>query len=196
MDGVESRPSPAEITSYFNGYPVSNGVMVLLGVEEAQNYYLERVTSGNWGWLRVFNPLINEKTIIGDDAYATAEEVLNTDAQVVILSNADTAATYREAGINVFSVSAGNTIPGFWESIRVTAQLFGGEAEERAEAYIQYAQDTMDMVEERLAERSRGGAPHRLLHRRNHPLYHVARRELHRGVRGGRRRGAVHLRRD
>lgn len=151
MDGVEVTV-PSEITSYFNGYPVSNGVMVLLGVEEAQNYYLERVTSGNWGWLRVFNPLINEKTIIGDDAYATAEEVLNTDAQVVILSNADTAATYREAGINVFSVSAGNTIPGFWESIRVTAQLFGGEAEERAEAYIQYAQDTMDMVEERLAD--------------------------------------------
>ena len=150
MDGNEVEV-PYPITSYFNAYPVSNGVMVLLGVQEAQMYYLERMTGKNWGWLREFNPLINERTIIGTDANATAEEVLNTDAQVVIISNKATAETYREAGITVFSVSAGNTIDGFRKSIKKTAELFGEEAMAKAEAYVAYSEELQAMVEERIA---------------------------------------------
>ena len=150
MDGLEMEV-PYTITSYFNAYPVSNGVMVLLGTQEAQNYYLERMIGTNWGWLQEFNPLIKQKTIIGTDANATVEEVLNTDAQVVIISNKTTAASYREAGITVYSVSAGNTIEGFWKSLQVTADLFGGDAIDKANAYIEYAKELKEMVEKRVA---------------------------------------------
>ncbi len=150
MDGIEVEV-PYHITSYFNGYPVSNGVMVLLGVQDAQMYYLDRVTRPNWAWLREFNPLINQRTIIGNDATVTVEELLNTDAQVVIISNKATAQSYREAGLTVFSVTAGNTIEGFWNSVKKSAELFGDEAMARADAYVDYAKEIKEMVEKRVA---------------------------------------------
>lgn len=90
MDGNEVTV-PYEITDCFNAYPVSNGIMALLGVEDTQSYYLPRVSSPNWAWLRVFNSLINEKPQIGEDASVSAEELLTIAPQVVILSNAETA---------------------------------------------------------------------------------------------------------
>ena len=150
MDGNEVTV-PYEITDCFNAYPVSNGIMTLLGVEAAQSYYLPRVSSGNWAWLRVFNPLINEKPQIGEDASVSAEELLTIAPQVVILSNAETAQTYRDAGLNVFSVRA-KTTDEFLEAVIKTGELFGDAAKAKAEAWADYYRSNIELVAERIKD--------------------------------------------
>lgn len=148
MDGV-AVTVPQEIKSFFNGFPVSNGFMALLGVSEAQSHYLPRMGTASWGWLHVFNPLILQRPTIGTDAMASAEEVLTINPDVIIMANKDTAEAYRAAGLEVFSVRTVTTET-FLQSIVLTGELFGGAAAERAESYVRYYQENIDLAAERL----------------------------------------------
>ena len=150
MEGNEVEV-PQTITNCFDGYPVNVGVMALLGVTDANQYVLPRVKGENWEWLRELDPSLNDKPTIGDDAMASAEEVLTIDPDVVILSNKDTAATYREAGIDVFSVRS-TTVEEFLESVRKTGELFGEEELAEAERFSDYYLGNIEFVQERVAD--------------------------------------------
>lgn len=142
---------PSDITNAFNGYPVNCGIMSMLGASDSEQYYLPRLMSDNWEWLRELDPSIEGKPTIGDDAMASAEEVLTIDPDVVLLANDDTAATYREAGITPFMVNA-KTTDEFLESVVKTGELFGGEAESKAREFADYYRENIDFVQERIAD--------------------------------------------
>lgn len=142
---------PAIITNCFDAYPVNVGIMALLGATEAQPYILPRIKSDNWEWLRELDPSLNDKQTIGDDATASAEEVLTINPEVVVISNKDTAATYREAGINVFMVTSATT-DDFLESVRKSGELFGESSLDEAQAFTDYYQSNIDLVAERVSD--------------------------------------------
>ena len=142
---------PSDITNAFNGYPVNCGIMSMLGASDTEQYYLPRLMSDNWEWLRELDPSIEGKPTIGDDAIASAEEVLTIDPDVVLLANDDTAATYREAGITPFMVNA-KTTDEFLESVVKTGALFGDDAESKAQEFADYYQENIDFVQERIAD--------------------------------------------
>ena len=141
---------PAELGNVFNGYPVNCGIVSMLGASDAMPYYLPRLMSPNWAWLRELDPSIAGKPTIGEDAMASAEEVLGIDPDVVILSNKDTAATYTEAGIPVFSVNAATT-DDFLKAVVKTGELFGEEYAQKAQDFADYYQANIDLVAERVA---------------------------------------------
>ena len=49
---------PSDITNAFNGYPVNCGIMSMLGASDSEQYYLPRLMSDNWEWLRELDPSI------------------------------------------------------------------------------------------------------------------------------------------
>lgn len=142
---------PATITNCFDAYPVNVGIMALLGTTEAQPYILPRIKSANWEWLRELDPGLDDKETIGDDATASAEEVLTINPEVVVISNKDTAATYREAGINVFMVTSATT-DDFLESVRKSGELFGDASLEEAQEFTDYYQSNIDLVAQRVSD--------------------------------------------
>ena len=142
---------PAEITNLFDGYPVNCGIVSMLGGSDAIQYYLPRLQSPNWAWLREVDPTIAGKPTIGEDAMASAEEVLGIDPDVVILSNKDTAATYEQAGIPVFSVSS-PTVDDFLTSVLKTGELLGEEEQAKAQEFVDYYRSNIELVQERIAD--------------------------------------------
>lgn len=142
---------PEELDNMFDAYPVNCGIVSMLGGSDTMQYILPRLQSDNWAWLRELDPSYNGKPTIGEDANASAEEVLTIDPDVVIISNKDTAATYVEAGIDVFMVTAPTT-DDFFQAVLKTGELLGGEASEKAQQYVDYYQSNIDLVAERIAD--------------------------------------------
>lgn len=140
---------PETIDNCFDAYPVNVGVMAMLGATDSMQYGLPRLMSDNWAWLRELDPSIENLQTIGDDATASAEEVLTIDPDVVVISNKDTAATYKKAGINVFMVTSATT-DDFLESVKKSGELFGGEQQKKAEEFAEYYQSNIDLVQERI----------------------------------------------
>lgn len=142
---------PAEIDNLFDGYPVNCGIVSMLGGSDTMQYVLPRLQSDNWGWLRELDPSYNGKPTIGEDAIASAEEVLSIDPDVVVISNNDTAATYEEAGITIFKVNA-TTTEEFLQAVLRTGELLGEEEAAKAQQFVDYYQANIDLVAERIAD--------------------------------------------
>ncbi len=142
---------PATITNLFDAYPVNCGIVSMLGGSDAIQYYLPRLQSANWAWLRELDPTIADKPTIGEDANASAEEVLKIDPDIVVISNENTAATYQEAGIEVFMVTASNTEE-FLTAVEKTGELLGEEEAEKAREYTEYYRSNIELVQSRIAD--------------------------------------------
>lgn len=141
---------PHVINNAFDGYPVNVGVIAMLGAADTMEYGLPRLQSANWAWLRELAPNIADLKSIGDDAKASAEEVLSINPDVVIVSNKDTAAEYLEAGLKVFTVTSKN-VDEFLESVKKTGELFGESTANKADEFVSYYKSNIEFVQNRIA---------------------------------------------
>lgn len=142
---------PAVPTNYFDAYPVNVGVMTMLGTTAAQRYVLPRVKDERWAWMLEINPSLASLPTIGEDASASAEEVLSIEPEFVVVNNKGTADEYRQAGLIVFAVTA-NDSGDYLDAVDKSAELFGGEYEEKAEAYRECFESNFALVAERVAD--------------------------------------------
>lgn len=78
------------------------------------------------------------------------EEILTANPDVVITSSADDAEVLRNAGITTVYVSF-RDFEGLKETVRVTAEVLGDDAPERAEAWTEYFEGNLTFLSESLA---------------------------------------------
>ncbi|MGM9533911.1 MAG: ABC transporter substrate-binding protein [Intestinibacter sp.] len=143
---------PAEINTVFNGWPSSNQIMMTLGVQDKQIAYMKTLQQPNFKWMQIVNPAIMEKDGIGEgQTGVTAEELVELNPDLVITANGDGAAEYREAGLNAICLMFTN-YDQLKQSISIMGEIFGGEAQKRAEEYIDYLDGNIKLVQDRLKD--------------------------------------------
>jgi iron complex transport system substrate-binding protein len=150
MVGVEVE-IPDEVNTVINIWPSSNQIMILLGATDKQIAYFETLQSPNFTWMQIVNPDILEKPSVGANRTVTAEELLTHNPDLVITASKDDAESYRQAGIAAVTMMF-NNFDGMKESIVKTADALGDDAPERAEKYIEYLDENIELVSERLAD--------------------------------------------
>ena len=140
---------PTEIDSVIHLWPASTAMQVFLGESESITGTLTAVQNG-WGWLTAACPSLLEVT--GFTGEATAEELLALEPDVVITSSADTAESLRAAGVPcVCMLGDQESVPALEEFCVKMAELIGGDAPAKAEAYCNYLDEMVATVSEATA---------------------------------------------
>ena len=140
---------PTEIDSVIHLWPASTAMQVFLGESESITGTLTAVQNG-WGWLTAACPTLLEVT--GFTGEATAEELLALEPDVVITSSADTAESLRAAGVPcVCMLGDQESVPALEEFCVKMAELIGGDAPAKAEAYCNYLDEMVATVSEATA---------------------------------------------
>ncbi|MGI6490960.1 MAG: ABC transporter substrate-binding protein [Pelotomaculum sp.] len=150
MAGVEVEV-PAEVKSIVNTWPSSNQLMILLGATQKQIAYFATLQKPSFTWMQTVNPLILEKPTVGLEGTVTAEELLALNPDLVITSSEKDAEAYRKAGLSAVCMMF-NNFDGLKKSVTATAEALGDDAPARAAAYIEYLDNNIRMVSERLAD--------------------------------------------
>ena len=140
---------PTEIDSVIHLWPASTAMQVFLGEGDTITGTLGAVQKG-WGWLTAACPSLMDVTAFTGEA--TAEELLAMDPDVVITSNADAAESLRAAGVPcVCMLGAQETVEALEEFCVKMAELLGGDAPAKAEAYCNYLDEMVATVSEATA---------------------------------------------
>lgn len=139
---------PLEINKVIHLWPASTALQVFLGSGDKIIGTLGAVQSG-WGWLTSACPKLLE--VPGFTGDATAEELLAYEPDVVITSNKDVADTLRAQGVPVVCMLAGEDMDSLKKMILSMGELLGPEEAAKANEYINYLNDTMNMVESAVA---------------------------------------------
>lgn len=140
---------PTEINSVIHLWPASTAMQVFLGEGDTITGTLGAVQNG-WGWLTAACPSLMDVTAFTGEA--TAEELLAMNPDVVITSNADAAESLRAAGVPcVCMLGAQETVEALEEFCVKMAELLGGDAPAKAEAYCNYLDEMVATVSEATA---------------------------------------------
>lgn len=142
---------PVEVKSVANLWPSNNQIMILLGATEKQTAYHDVLKGQNYTWMQTINPLILERPSFGASGTITVEELIALDPDLILASNANDAAAYREAGLPALCIMFSN-YEGLRKSIAITAEALGGDAPARAQAYVDYLDSKIALAEQRLAD--------------------------------------------
>ena len=142
---------PKDVKTVIDLWHANNQVVLLLGGADK----LVGTTSivKELPWFAQVYPRIGEikpYAISSGSGNFNTEEVLKANADVVITSSAKDAEVLRNAGVTTVLVTF-RDFEGLKETVRVTARTLGGDAEERAEAFIRYFDGNLKLIGERLA---------------------------------------------
>lgn len=143
---------PQDVRTVIDLWHANNQVVLLLGGADK----LVGTTSivKELPWFAEVYPRIREVrpyALSSGSGNFNTEEVLKANADVVITSSAQDAKVLRDAGITTVLVTF-RDFEGLKETVRVTARTLGGDAEERAEAFIRYFDGNLRQIRERLGD--------------------------------------------
>jgi iron complex transport system substrate-binding protein len=143
---------PGEITNFFCPWVGGTAIFTLLGVNEAQSYYIDEIAKdGQWLMLKKLNPYILERPSAGEGSKITDEEMMSLDFDLLIGVTEENAQKFRELGVNAFT-SISSTTSDYVTLIGLFGELFGGAAAARAQEYITYVGDIKTLVSEHLKD--------------------------------------------
>lgn len=150
---------PQEIETVINLWHANNQMVLLLGGADK----LIGTTSVIKGlpWYAYVYPRIAEvppfvlQTSTGG---FNTEEILAANPDLVITSSKDDAEIMRNAGITSAVVTF-RDFDGLKETVRVTAKLLGGDAEDRANDFLTYFDANLAMLQDRLSDLSEEDKP-------------------------------------
>lgn len=99
-------------------------------------------------WSERVYPRIAE---LPDYSKATAEELLELNPDMVIVTSTEKETELRNAGVNAINLMY-STYEGFQQSTAIMGQILGGEYEERAQKLVEYTQWVTDTLAEDLKD--------------------------------------------
>jgi iron complex transport system substrate-binding protein len=144
---------PKEVNRVIDLWHANNQVILLLGGADKLIGTTEVIKALPW-YAEVYPRIKDVKAYTGPSISGfNTEEVLAAKPDVVIVSTPKDAEILRNAGITTVFVTF-RDFKGLKETVRVTAKVLGGDAEERAEKFIAYFEGNLKLLEERL-----GGLP-------------------------------------
>jgi iron complex transport system substrate-binding protein len=150
MGGTEVT-LPNEVKRVIDLWHANNQVVLLLGGADKLVGTTEVIAALPW-YGKVYPRIKDVKPFTGSSTSGfNTEEILAAKPDVVIVSTPKDAETLRNAGITTVFVSF-RDFDGLKETVRVTARVLGGDAEERAEKFIKYFDGNLKLVKDKLGD--------------------------------------------
>ncbi|MDR1965356.1 MAG: ABC transporter substrate-binding protein [Synergistaceae bacterium] len=150
MGGTEVT-LPMEVNRVIDMWHANNQVVLLLGGADKLIGTTEVIQQLPW-YGKVYPRIRDVKAFTGPNISGfNAEEVLAAKPDVVIVSTQKDAEVLRNAGITAVFVTF-RDFDGLKETVRVTAKVLGGDAEERAEKFISYFEGNLQLLNDRLGD--------------------------------------------
>jgi iron complex transport system substrate-binding protein len=142
---------PYNVTHYANPYPGSEYVYVMLGVENGEVAGNANIKSDST--LLQINPgVANESAPFTGGSNVNIEQLLAANPQVAILQATDSRdSQIINAGIPVVEMNNGASLQGFLDWVNLSGEVFGGNAQIKANQYVTYVNDEMANISSRVA---------------------------------------------
>ena len=139
---------PYEVNSIIDLWHANNQVVLLLGGADKLVGTTSVIQKLPW-YAQVYPRIKDVPVYTINTSEFNAEEILKANPDVVITSNANDAENLRNAGITTVLVTF-RDFDGLKETVRITGDVLGSDAVQRAEEYIKYFDGNLKMLSERL----------------------------------------------
>lgn len=147
----DTQEVPTEITSIVDLWHAHNQIILMLGAGDKLVGTTENFKA--MPWASVVYPRLTEieSLVVGSGAgEVNYEEALSLEPSVVFASDKDVTETARKQGLTTLNVSY-NNYDGLRENVRLSGQVLGGEAAERAAKWETLLDRNINLVAERMA---------------------------------------------
>ncbi|MBR5429244.1 MAG: ABC transporter substrate-binding protein [Firmicutes bacterium] len=140
---------PAEVNTYVESWFAHNAVDLML--DQAEGMLITCASYEQHPWMYIVCPNFwnAQSTKFATDM--SLEEIIAAEPDVVFGSNEDYREMFETVGIPFINCSF-KTYDEMIQAVKLTAEVFGGDAIEKADAWANYLQERLDWVSERVAD--------------------------------------------
>jgi len=148
MSGVEVE-IPYEVNTYVESWFAHNAVDLML--DDAEGMLVTCASPTQHQWMYLICPNFYDAVSVKFSTDMNLEEIIAASPDVVFGSNDNYRDMFQNVGIPFINCSF-KTYEEMVQSIRLTAEVFGGDAPALAEKYVDYLYERLDWVSERVAD--------------------------------------------
>lgn len=138
---------PDEIEVALQVWPGCVPTINLLGVGAFFPAYMDGMKEDTYYWTQKCNPYVLSNEVLD----SSVEGILTYNPDIVFVKSEEDAQTYENAGITAAVMHAASSEDGL-RSIRIMAEIFGEEAIKRCDAYMEYYDEKLSVIQERIAD--------------------------------------------
>lgn len=136
---------PARVEVALQVWPGCTPTINLLGAGGYFPAYMDGMKAETYYWSQQCNPYILQNPALD----SSVEGILSYSPDVVFVKTKEDAETYANAGIAAAVMHASNSEKGL-RAIRIMAEIFGEDAMKRCDAYMDYYNQTLSTIQERV----------------------------------------------
>lgn len=140
---------PAEVNTYVESWFAHNAVDLML--DRAEGMLITCASPEGHPWMYIVCPNFWNAQSTNFSTDMSLEEIIAADPDVVFGSNEDYREMFENVGIPFINCSFKN-YEEMIRSVKLTAEVFGGDAIEMADKWAAYLQERLDWVSERVAD--------------------------------------------
>ena len=140
---------PWEVNTYVESWFAHNAVDLML--DRAEGMLITCANTDTHQWMYIVCPNFWEAQSTTFSTDMSLEEIIAADPDVIFGSNEKYREMFENVGIPFLNCSF-NTYETLIQSIRLTAEVFGGEALAIAEDYVDYLSERLDFVSSRVSD--------------------------------------------
>ncbi|MBP2652397.1 MAG: transporter [Firmicutes bacterium] len=134
---------PAKIERIADAWPAHNEVLCLLG---AGNKIVATTTAAQVPWLYKINPQFNKATAVFGGNDTNIEELMKAKPDIVFMTgNGKNASQLTKMGIPTIQVGF-NDFTSLKECVKLTGTILGSESSQRADQYIAYLDEKINLI--------------------------------------------------
>lgn len=136
---------PAEVNTYVESWFAHNAVDVML--DQAEGMLVTCAKPESYQWMYLVCPNMSNAVYTEFSDTMNVEEIISMNPDVVFGSNEDYRAMFENVGIPFINCSF-STYDTMKQSIALTAEVFGEDAQEIADRYFEYLDEKIEFVDE------------------------------------------------
>ena len=140
---------PAEVNTYVESWFAHNAVDLML--DKAEGMLITCASPEQHPWMYTVCPNFWNAQSVKFATDMSLEEIIAADPDVVFGSNEDFREMFEAVGLPFINCSF-KTYDEMIQAVKLTAEVFGGDAIEVADAWANYLQERLDWVSERVAD--------------------------------------------
>ena len=148
MSGAEVE-IPNEVNTYVESWFAHNAVDLML--DQAEGMLITCANTSTHQWMYIVCPNFYNAVSTTFSTDMNLEEIIAAKPDVVFGSNEKYREMFETVGIPFINCSF-KTYDEMIRSVQLTAEVFGGDAVEIADRYVQYLHDRLDWVAQRVAD--------------------------------------------